>query len=104
MKFDRVCYLRRTKILSKRQRNRKTILLLSIAFFWVAYVGIVSAEYYYNITSRVERVIKDRKKDVDFVLEFSANMIIKDNIDSLSERLKQAREFRMVDFYILQKK
>jgi len=90
--------------LSKRQRNRKTILLVAIALLWVAYVGIVSAEYYFNITSRVERVIKDRKKDVDFVLEFSANMIIKDNMDSLSERLKQAQEFRMVDFYILQKK
>jgi adenylate cyclase len=85
-------------------KNRKTILLVAIAAFWVAYVGIVSAEYYFNITSRVDRVIKDRKKDVDFVLEFSGNLIIKDNIDSLSERLKQAQEFRMVDFYILQKK
>lgn len=90
--------------MSARQKNRKTILLLAIASFWFAYVGIVSAEYYFNITSRVDRVIQDRKKDVDFVLEFSGNLIIKDNIDSLSERLKQAREFRMVDFYILQKK
>ncbi len=90
--------------MSARQKNRKTILLLAIASIWLAYVGIVSAEYYFNITSRVDRVIQDRKKDVDFVLEFSGNLIIKDNIDSLSERLKQAREFRMVDFYILQKK
>ncbi|WP_413290089.1 hypothetical protein [Bdellovibrio sp. HCB337] len=90
--------------MSKRQKNRKTILLLAIAMFWVAYVGVVSAEYYFNITSRVDRVIQDRKKDVDFVLEFSANMIIKDNIDSLAERLKHAREFRMVDFYLLQRK
>lgn len=90
--------------MSARQKNRKTILLIAIASFWFAYVGIVSAEYYFNITSRVDRVIQDRKKDVDFVLEFSSNLIIKDNLDSLSERLKQAREFRMVDFYILQKK
>jgi hypothetical protein len=90
--------------LSAQHKNRKTILLIAVASFWLAYVGIVSAEYYFNITSRVDRVIKDRKKDVDFVLEFSGNLIIKDNIDSLSERLKQAREFRMVDFYILQKK
>lgn len=90
--------------MSTRQKNRKTILLVSIAALWLAYVGIVSAEYYFNITSRVDRVIQDRKKDVDFVLEFSGNLIIKDNLDSLSERLKQAREFRMVDFYILQKK
>lgn len=90
--------------MSARQKNRKTILLIAIASFWFAYVGIVSAEYYFNITSRVDRVIQDRKKDVDFVLEFSGNLIIKDNMDSLSERLKQAREFRMVDFYILQKK
>lgn len=90
--------------MSARQKNRKTILLIAIASFWFAYVGIVSAEYYFNITSRVDRVIQDRKKDVDFVLEFSGNLIIKDNIDSLTERLKQAREFRMVDFYILQKK
>jgi len=90
--------------LSARQKNRKTILLIAIASFWFAYVGIVSAEYYFNITSRVDRVIQDRKKDVDFVLEFAGNLIIKDHIDSLSERLKQAREFRMVDFYILQNK
>lgn len=76
---------------------------MSIALFWVAYIGIVSAQYYSNLTSRVEKVIHDRKKDVDFVLEYSANMIIKDNINSLAERLKQAREFRMVDFYVLQK-
>lgn len=90
--------------MSARRKNRKTILLFAIAAFWIAYVGIVSAEYYFNITSRVDRVIQDRKKDVDFVLEFAGNLIIKDNLDSLSERLKQAREFRMVDFYILQKK
>ncbi|MGZ3805309.1 MAG: hypothetical protein ACXVB4_13930 [Pseudobdellovibrionaceae bacterium] len=85
-------------------KNRKTILLFAIALFWIAYVGIVSAEYYFNITSRVDQVIQNRKKDVDFVLEFSGNLIIKDNLDSLTERLKQAREFRMVDFYLLQKK
>lgn len=89
--------------MSLRQKRRKNILLFAIAFVWAAYTGVVSAEYYFNITSRVDRVIQDRKKDVDFVLEFSANMIIKDNINSLTERLKQAREFRMVDFYLLQK-
>lgn len=89
--------------MSPRKKNRKTILLFTVATLWLAYVGVVSAEYYYNITGRVDRVIQDRKKDVDFVLEFSANMIIKDNLDSLAERLKQAREFRMVDFYLLRK-
>ncbi|HEY8272288.1 MAG TPA: hypothetical protein VIG33_15460, partial [Pseudobdellovibrionaceae bacterium] len=87
-----------------RRKNRKNILLFAIAAFWIAYVGIVSAEYYFNIASRVDQVIQNRKKDVDFVLEFSGNLIIKDNLDSLTERLKQAREFRMVDFYLLQKK
>ncbi len=90
--------------MSSRQKNRKNFLLVVIAVFWVTYVGIVSTEYYFNITSRVDRVIQDRKKDVDFVLEFSGNLIIKDNLDSLSERLRQAREFRMVDFYVLQRK
>jgi hypothetical protein len=80
--------------LSVRRKNRKNILLFAIAAFWIAYVGIVSAEYYFNIASRVDQVIQNRKKDVDFVLEFSGNLIIKDNLDSLTERLKQAREFR----------
>lgn len=90
--------------MSARLRKRKTILLFAIAAFWIAYVGIVSAEYYFNISSRVDQAIQNRKKEVDFVLEFSGNLIIKDNLDSLVERLKQAREFRMADFYLLQKK
>lgn len=87
-----------------KNRRKKSILILAIGFFWVAYIGIVSAEYYHDITSNIEKGLEDRKKYVDFVLEFSANMIIKDNIDYLGERLKQAREFRMLDFYILQHK
>lgn len=87
-----------------RLEKRKNILLISIVAIWIAYVGVISAEYYLNISSRVGRVVADRKKDVDFVLEFGANLLMKDQVDSLSERLKQSREFRMVDFYILQKK
>ncbi len=86
-----------------KNKRKKSILVLAVTTFWLAYIGIVSSEYYYNITSNIEKVIENRKKYVDFVLEFSANMIIKDNIDYLGERLQQAREFRMVDFYILQK-
>lgn len=86
-----------------KNKRKKSILVLAVTTFWLTYIGIVSSEYYYNITSNIEKVIENRKKYIDFVLEFSANMIIKDNIDYLSERLRQARDFRMVDFYILQK-
>jgi adenylate cyclase len=65
---------------------------------------VVCGEYYFNASARAEKDIRDRKKHVDFVLDFSGNMIIKDNLDLLTERLKQARESRMIDFYILQKK
>ncbi|MBC7398032.1 MAG: adenylate cyclase [Bdellovibrionales bacterium] len=87
----------------KHLLKKKSVLVLAILFFWVAYVGIVSTQYYENISQNVTKVIESRKKQVDFVLEFSASLLIKDNTEYLTERLRQARDFRLLDFYILQK-
>ncbi|RYZ66542.1 MAG: adenylate cyclase, partial [Proteobacteria bacterium] len=87
-----------------KSKGKKSILVLAVAFFWVAYMGVLTTGYYNNVTKNVDSVIEKRKRQVDFVLEFSANMIIQENVEILSQRLKQAREFNNIDFYILQHK
>ena len=88
----------------RKSKSKKSILVLAVAFFWVAYIGVLSTGYYHNITKNIDELIEKRKRQVDFVLEFSANLIIQENIESVTQRLKQAREFNTIDFYILQNK
>ena len=86
-----------------KSKKKKSILVLAILFFWAAYVSIVSGQYYYNVSRLADQRIGDRKKTLSYVSEFSAGLLIQDNLEHLKDRLDQARELNLIDFYILQK-
>jgi adenylate cyclase len=86
------------------KNKKKSILILIVITFWVVYVGLVSTQYSYAIFNNITKMKQIHKQKMDYVLELSAGLIIRDNLDYLKDRLKQAREVGMFDFYILQKK
>lgn len=74
-----------------------------VVAFWLSYIALVSVQYYFEISRNIAESKKFQKDQMSYVLDFAASLIIRDNIDYLKDRLQQAREARMFDFYILQK-
>jgi hypothetical protein len=83
--------------------GKKSILILSVALFWVTFVGITFLQVFDGINDVADRVIEDRKKQMNFLFRMSSGLLAEENLVSLEPLLKESQKLNLTDFFILQK-
>lgn len=79
------------------------MVLLIVATFWVCYVAVTLAQYYYNVSGLVDDIVRDKQSQMIYVQDNQISQLIGDNVDFVSQNLNKAKDLNLVDFYILQK-
>ncbi|WP_374076670.1 hypothetical protein [Bdellovibrio bacteriovorus] len=92
-----------TKEIALFGRNKKSILILLVLFFWSAYVAFTSSQFYMHTLKLADEQIAKRKANLDYILRSSTGALLKEHPDSIRDQLQQARKLKLIDFYILQK-
>ncbi|MEN0060036.1 MAG: hypothetical protein AAGB31_14440 [Bdellovibrio sp.] len=84
-------------------KNKKSILLLLILFFWVGYVAVTGFQFYSQAVKLAENESNSRKERMDYILQSNIGALVQERPESVQDRLSQARKLHLIDFYILQK-
>lgn len=84
-------------------KNKKSILLLLIAFFWAGYVAFTSVQFYTQAFKLADAEIAKRKANLDYILQSNVGTLLEDHPENVHDKLQRARQLHLVDFYILQK-
>lgn len=81
----------------------KSVLVLIVSVFWFGYVAISATQFYFNVKDVTEIEVQKRVQQLQFVQDNLTSLVVTENFESLKDRLEQARNLHLVDFYILQK-
>lgn len=84
-------------------KNKKSILLLLMFFFWVGYVSFTGYQFYTQASKLTEHLNATRQANLDYILQSSVGALIQEHPAGVHDKLSQARKLRFVDFFILQK-
>ncbi|WP_246845773.1 adenylate cyclase [Bdellovibrio sp. ZAP7] len=87
---------------AKGKRNKSMVLLI-VGTFWVAYVGITATQFYFNVAEMTEQVIETKHAQMTFVEDSQISALVGENTDLVKANLDKARELNLIHFYILQK-
>ena len=83
-------------------KNKKSLLVLIISFFWLGYVSLTALQFYSQANKLSDYLIETRRNNMEFVLSSFASSLVNTHTDSLKDKLSQARKVHLIDFFILQ--
>ncbi|WP_148278643.1 adenylate cyclase [Bdellovibrio bacteriovorus] len=88
--------------MSAKNKRSKSVVLLIVGVFWLAYIISSSIQFYFNVRDLTEKEILRRQSQMQFVQESFTPLVITENFALLKDRLENARKIHLIDFYILQ--
>lgn len=92
-----------TKEIDLFGKNKKSVILILIFFFWLGYVAFTAYQFYSQASKLTASVLKTQQASLDYILQSNINSLIQDHPDAIKDKMEQSKKLGFLDFYILQK-
>lgn len=81
--------------------KKKSILVVAISLFWVAYLAVNVGGYIYEMSVVTTEINQIRLRVADYQSYIAAPLLAEEQLDALSENLSQAKQSQLFDFFQL---